>query len=207
MGTMPGAGRGLAVGLALAAAALTATACGSSGGAGNEGAGTDDAARAPSEVPPPVTSPSPTPRSTDRATGVRACTGVGTKASVADDPGGDLMLTATNTSGAPCAAFGAPRLTAGDSSSAVDPARGTAPRTPAVLGPGESAYAGILMAWEPDDFVTVDTVSLAFAADAAGRRTTGRPVTVALPGKTPYEELDAEVTYWQHSREEAHADG
>lgn len=205
MGSTPGAGRALAVALVMTAAALTATACGASGGSGAE-----DEARAPFRASSAASgSPTrtPTPESTHPPTGVRACTGALTRASVADDPEGDLMLTVTNTSGAPCTAYGAPRLTFGDSSSAVTPSRDTAPRAPVAIGPGDSAYAGILMAWEPDDFVTVDKGSLTFAADGKGHGTAGEPVAVALPDRTPYEELDAEVTYWQWSREEAHVDG
>ncbi|MGW2225237.1 DUF4232 domain-containing protein [Streptomyces formicae] len=189
--------------LAMTAALLTATACGASDGARTSSEAPPTASGSP--TPPPT--PKPTPESTDPPTGVRPCTAALTRASVADDPEGDLMLTVTNTSGAPCTAYGAPRLTFGGSSSAVAPSRDTAPKAPVTIGPGGSAYAGILMAWEPDDFVTVDTGSLIFAADGKGHGTAGEPVTVALPGRTPYEELDAEVTYWQRTREEAHADG
>ncbi|MFE0172851.1 DUF4232 domain-containing protein [Streptomyces sp. NPDC059002] len=205
MRTMPGSRGVLAAALAVTAA-LTATACGTSGDGDDRGAG----AAVPSSVPAepttasPAAEPTPTPSRTDLPP---ACTGATTEARVADDPEGDLMLTATNTGGAPCVAFGAPRLKIGDSSSAVSAPRDTAPREPVTLGPGESAYAGILMAWEPDDYVTVDKVSLTFAANGAGRGTAGPPVTVALPGRTPYEELDAEVTYWQRSRADAHVDG
>ncbi|QEU96097.1 DUF4232 domain-containing protein [Streptomyces kanamyceticus] len=205
MRTTSGSCRALAALLAVAAA-LTATACGASGdGGGAKGAARPSATSVPST---PSTAPArtSTPPPSRPARGP-ACTGATTEASVAEDPHGDLMLTATNTSGSPCVAFGAPRLRFGDATAAVAPSRDTAPGTPVTLGPGESAYAGILSAWEPDDYVTVDKVSLTFAADAEGRRAAGAPETVALPRKTPYEELDAEVTYWQRSREDAHADG
>ncbi|MCF3123004.1 DUF4232 domain-containing protein [Streptomyces arenae] len=195
-----------AVGLALAAA-LTATGC---GGGGGDAQAKDGPSPSPSPTGAPggTAGPSPSGTPTPAPTGdVAPCTTAVTRATVGEDPEGDLMLTVTNTGTAPCVALGAPRLRFGSARTVTTAVAGTKPDAPVTLAPGGSAYAGILTAWEPDDFVTVRRVSLSFAADARGRVTAGPWATVALPRDTEYEETDAEVTYWQGSREDAHADG
>ncbi|MEV5978626.1 DUF4232 domain-containing protein [Streptomyces sp. NPDC052114] len=195
-----------AVGLALAAV-LTTTGCSGSGG---DATAKGEPRPSPSPTGSPGGSPAPSPSGTPAPapTGDFApCTTAGTRASVGEDPEGDLMLTVTNTGKEPCVALGAPRLRFGSSRTVTTPVTATRPDAPVTLAPGRSAYAGILTAWEPDDFVTVRRVSLSFAADARGRAAAGPWVTVALPRATEYEESDAEVTYWQGTREDAHADG
>ncbi|MER6308355.1 DUF4232 domain-containing protein [Streptomyces sp. NPDC001657] len=114
-------------------------------------------------------------------------------------PVNHLLLVATNTSGATCDLYYAPKLRFDDAQSPLADLPESRPQAVVTLAPGESGYAGVLTS----------------AADGSGRnggrRTTlsvslpgrdgkgsvGGSAKVALPGGAVYVDDSAWVTYWQ----------
>ncbi|MEV6024632.1 DUF4232 domain-containing protein [Streptomyces sp. NPDC052036] len=169
----------------VALAALALTACKNGEGVRDEG--------------PSTAASSVSPRHT-AGPGAAPCSGGRTRttATEASRPAHHLLLRLTNTGTANCALTGYPRARFGEGPFAVRPAEETRPRTALTLSPGESAYAGVL---------------LASADGSAAHARTARALTLTLsagpaahpplPARGVHVDDAVTVTYWLSSGEAA----
>ncbi|MFK0261373.1 DUF4232 domain-containing protein [Streptomyces angustmyceticus] len=134
-----------------------------------------------------------------KATG--ACTGAQVKATVTkvDRPLNHMLLTVTNTGSAPCDAYYAPYLRWDDGQAATTFLEASKPQAVVTLGPGESAYAGIM--YQAADGSgsgshTAHKLGVLFA-NQAGNGSTGPAVRLTLPKGGITTDSSAWVTYWQ----------
>jgi hypothetical protein len=176
----------------LAAAALTAfslSACGDRPATEQPGV--------PAEPPAP-TGEEAAARTSD-AEGPRPCTGAGTDVTarrVGRSPD-RLLITLTNIGSTPCALYGYPVLGSGEAQDAVPPDEGTRPMAPTTLAPGDSGYAGVVLAaaegggsgGRPER-----TLAIRFLDREGGGA--GPAATPSLPPGEVHLTGAARVTYW-----------
>ncbi|MFB6814823.1 DUF4232 domain-containing protein [Streptomyces sp. NPDC056347] len=127
------------------------------------------------------------------------CTGANTKVTVTrvSRPINHLLLTATNTGTAPCYAYYAPGLRFDDAQSAFPVLQDSKPQAVVTLAPGQSGYAAIGLAGEPDgqeqhksDHLTV------YFTGKNDQGSVGSPAELTLPAGTTWAD-NGFVTYWQ----------
>ncbi|MFF2011643.1 DUF4232 domain-containing protein [Streptomyces sp. NPDC058195] len=127
------------------------------------------------------------------------CTGANTKVTVTQvsRPINHLLLTATNTGSTPCYAYYAPALRFDDAQSAFPVLQDSKPQAVTTLAPGQSAYAAIGLAGEPDgqeqhpsDHLTV------YFMGRDNQGSVGSPAELTLPAGTTWAD-NGFVTYWQ----------
>ncbi|GAB7032356.1 DUF4232 domain-containing protein [Streptomyces sp. NPDC021749] len=114
-------------------------------------------------------------------------------------PVNHLLLVATNTSGATCDLYFAPKLRFDDAQSPLAELPESRPQAVVTLAPGESGYAGVLTSTADGSGRnggrrTALSVSL---PGRDGKGSIGGSVKVALPGGAVYVDDSAWVTYWQ----------
>ncbi|MFJ8588809.1 DUF4232 domain-containing protein [Streptomyces sp. NPDC093595] len=138
---------------------------------------------------------------------VATCTGANSAVDVKRParPINHLLLTTTNRGSVPCDLYGAPilRFDGDQAATAVDDS--TRRQSVIRLGPGESAYASVVLAGErigsEVNGRTVARLAVLFAPrDGSG--STGPSVGLTLPADT-YKTDDATVTHWMSDRDEA----
>ncbi|WP_260634627.1 DUF4232 domain-containing protein [Streptomyces angustmyceticus] len=136
-----------------------------------------------------------------------ACTGAQVKATVTkvDRPLNHMLLTVTNTGSTPCHAYYAPYLRWDDGQAATPFLEASKPQAVVTLGPGQSAYAGIM--YQAADGSgsgshTAHKLGVLFA-NQAGDGSTGPAVRLTLPKGGITTDSSAWVTYWQPTVGEA----
>ena len=116
------------------------------------------------------------------------------------EPINHLLITATNTSKNRCRLNGYPALRLDPEQQApTAPVAATKPPSPIVLGPGASAYAGLMTSAadgsgkfgknEPTMEIQLETV-------AGGSDPGAKPITLSLPKGADFVDDSATVTYW-----------
>lgn len=198
---------------ALTAAVLVLTAC-DNGDDAREESGNRPAPTATAESPTGTDGTSPASRDTGAAASATPrkpaagagsatvpCTSASTRttATTVSRPVNHLLLTVTNTGSKNCDLVGYPAVRFGEAQ-AVPPAfEESKPQAVVTLAPGESGYAGVLLAAADDSGThghTARTLSV-FLGDQAG---TAHP---ALPAKGVYVDDSITVTYWQATMADA----
>ncbi|WP_020579727.1 DUF4232 domain-containing protein [Actinopolymorpha alba] len=205
-----------ALGAAVVGALLSSTGCGlvSAGDAANF---TPTPSDAPTLSDTPTLSDAPSPSDTPSPTGstrsggadkdgggeatTTACTSANISITAADEPQDEvkhLFLAATNTGDKDCVLYYYPNVRFGVDD-AVDRVgvMESEPQAVVAIGPGEKAYAGMLL-WRVDE--EVDTVeSLIVGLQGRVPNTdAGKPLEVALPDETNFLNVGPNplVTYW-----------
>ncbi|MFD8543667.1 DUF4232 domain-containing protein [Streptomyces sp. NPDC059649] len=122
-------------------------------------------------------------------------------------PVNHLLLVATNTSGATCDLYFAPKLRFDDAQSPLADLPESRPQAVVTLAPGESGYAGVLTSAADGSGRnggkrTALSISL---PGRDGKGSVGGPAKVALPGGAVYVDDSAWVTYWQSDAGDATA--
>lgn len=128
-------------------------------------------------------------------------------ATVLTRPVNHLLLTATNTSGAPCDLHFSPDLRFDDAPSPLPALPASKPQAVVTLAPGASGYAGVLTSSADGSgrhgrMMTSLSVSL---PGRDGKGSIGGPTAVELPGGAAYVDDSAWVTYWRADLSEATA--
>ncbi|MEV7416625.1 DUF4232 domain-containing protein [Streptomyces sp. NPDC089919] len=108
-----------------------------------------------------------------------------------------LILTATNAGGRSCTLYRYPEVVFGDGSHPFGGPMESKPASPALLAPGEKAYAGVLL-WrvgEQLDQVTSLSVSL---LDPDTGAESGRPIALPMPTGAPFVDVGPNplATFW-----------
>ncbi|WP_062217317.1 DUF4232 domain-containing protein [Streptomyces sp. NBRC 109706] len=204
-----------------AVAALALTACEdedvTQGSGGSDGGAdvVDDASDEPSDEPPGEpdesddTGVEPGQGTLEGGAGesgadTAPCTDANTEVTVSpvERPINHLLLTVTNTGEADCFAYHGPFLGFENAQAPLPFVEDSRPGSVTALGPGESAYAGVITSSaEATDGFTVTSLTLSFAAANGG--STGGTVHLSLPGDELYLDETAAVTYWLPSLDEA----
>jgi hypothetical protein len=137
-------------------------------------------------------------------TGSSSCTAGSVKMTVTkvQRPINHLLLTATNTGGKTCDAFGAPLLRFDQDQSATQINRDSVPQAVVSLSPGQTAYASILEASADGSGTNTrvaDKLGVLFQA-RDGQGSVGSATTLDLPAGTSIDD-SATVSYWQSTLE------
>ncbi|MGW1430856.1 DUF4232 domain-containing protein [Streptomyces sp. NPDC002431] len=133
------------------------------------------------------------------------CTGANTKVTVTQvsRPINHLLLTATNTGTAPCFAYYAPGLRFDNAQSAFPVLESSKPQAVVTLAPGQSGYAAIGLAGEPDGQEQHKSNHLSvYFTGRANQGSVGSPAELTLPAGTTWAD-NGFVTYWQADMEDA----
>ncbi|MFF8288504.1 DUF4232 domain-containing protein [Streptomyces sp. NPDC016309] len=115
------------------------------------------------------------------------------------------LLTLTNTGSRPCDAYHAPLLRFDDGQSVTTVNEGSKPQAVVTLAPGKSAYASITLAAADGSGAegrTAHELKVHFAPRSGEGSTDAAPAVIALPSGT-YTDSSTNVTYWQHSMDDA----
>ncbi|MFJ6017333.1 DUF4232 domain-containing protein [Streptomyces sp. NPDC092952] len=127
------------------------------------------------------------------------CTGANTKVTVTQvsRPINHLLLTATNTGTAPCFAYYAPGLRFDNAQAAFPVLESSKPQAVVTLAPGQSGYAAIGLAGEPDGQEQHKSNHLTvYFTGRANQGSVGSPAELTLPAGTTWAD-NGFVTYWQ----------
>ncbi|MEV8457456.1 DUF4232 domain-containing protein [Streptomyces sp. NPDC052095] len=127
------------------------------------------------------------------------CTGANTRVTVTQvsRPINHLLLTATNTGTAPCFAYYAPGLRFDDAQAAFPVLESSKPQAVVTLAPGQSGYASIGLAGEPDGQEQHKSSHLTvYFTGRANQGSVGSPAELTLPAGTTWAD-NGFVTYWQ----------
>ncbi|UED85677.1 DUF4232 domain-containing protein [Streptomyces profundus] len=132
------------------------------------------------------------------------CTDANTEVTVSpvERPINHLLITVTYTGDEACFAYHGPYLGFEGAQAPLPFVEDSRPGSVTALGPGESAYAGVITssADSPEGF-TVDGLTLSFASADSGA--VGETLQLPAPGGEVFLGDAAAVTYWQPSLDEA----
>lgn len=129
-----------------------------------------------------------------------ACDGATTRTTATEvsRPLNHILLTVTNTGSKNCDLTGYPAVRFGDAQAVPPVAEETKPQAVVTLAPGESGYAGVLLAaadGSGKNGYTAKTLEVFFGS--------GRSARPALPAKGVYVDDRLTVTYWQSGLDDA----
>ncbi|GGZ15174.1 DUF4232 domain-containing protein [Streptomyces poonensis] len=144
---------------------------------------------------------------TDAPANRAICNGSNTTVSVQEvsRPLNHMLITVTNTGSKPCDLPYYPYVRFDQTQWAPQVAESTKPQAVVTLAPGESGYAGVMLAsadGSGENGETAKKVTIGFQGLNPGS-SGGTSTTVNLPGGGVYFDSTLRVTYWQQSMEDA----